>query len=65
MVQRFTAATGTQTSTIFFQLELNGFSTIGSNPLKLLRRTVPGYSPLYNPGRAVLRDDLDSLSDFQ
>ncbi len=65
VTQSFTAATGTRTSTIFFQLELNGFSKIGSDPMKLLRRTVPGYSPLTNTGRINPQNDLDSFSDYQ
>lgn len=40
---RFAAATGTQTSAVFVQLELNGLSRIGSNPLETLKRNVPGY----------------------
>lgn len=35
-----------KSSDIFFiQLELNGFSRIGSNPLDTLRRNIPGYTP--------------------
>jgi LPS-assembly protein len=35
-----------RSSDIFFvQLELNGFSRIGSNPLETLRRNIPGYTP--------------------
>jgi LPS-assembly protein len=44
VAQRFAAATGTSTSALFIQLELNGFSRIGSNPLETLKRNVPGYS---------------------
>ena len=44
MLQRFAAATGTSTSAFFVQLELNGFSRIGSNPLETLKRNIPGYS---------------------
>ncbi len=44
VLQRFAAATGTSTSALFVQLELNGFSRIGSNPLETLKRNVPGYS---------------------
>jgi LPS-assembly protein len=29
---------------MFFQLELNGVSKIGSNPLELLRQNVTGYT---------------------
>lgn len=43
VVQRFAAATGNFTSAVFVQLELNGFSRIGSNPLETLKRNIPGY----------------------
>ena len=43
VVQRFASATGTFTNAVFFQLELNGFSRIGSNPLETLKRNIPGY----------------------
>ena len=29
---------------MFVQLELNGLSRIGTNPLDALRRNIPGYS---------------------
>jgi LPS-assembly protein len=28
---------------VFAQLELNGFSQLGSNPLEALKRNIPGY----------------------
>jgi LPS-assembly protein len=43
---RFAAATGTTTNAVFVQLELNGLSRIGSNPLETLKRNVPGYSSI-------------------
>jgi len=46
VLQRFAAATGTSTSAFFVQLELNGFSRIGSNPLETLKRNIPGYDRL-------------------
>ncbi|MHB8667486.1 MAG: LPS-assembly protein LptD [Burkholderiales bacterium] len=46
VMQRFAAATGTSTTAVFVQLELNGFSRIGSNPLETLKRNIPGYSRL-------------------
>ena len=39
----FATATQNQVSSIFMQLELNGVSKIGSNPLDLLRRNISGY----------------------
>ena len=46
VLQRFAAATGNSTSALFIQLELNGFSRIGSNPLETLKRNIPGYDRL-------------------
>ncbi|MBE0626525.1 MAG: LPS-assembly protein LptD [Burkholderiales bacterium] len=43
---RFAAATETTTNAVFVQLELNGLSRIGSNPLETLKRNVPGYSSI-------------------
>ncbi len=46
VLQRFATATGTSTTGVFLQLELNGFSRLGSNPLETLRRNIPGYGRL-------------------
>jgi LPS-assembly protein len=43
VAHRLPTATGVATSSIFFQLELNGLSKLGSNPLDLLRTSIPGY----------------------
>ncbi len=39
----FATAAQNQVSSLFMQLELNGVSKIGSNPLELLRRNIAGY----------------------
>lgn len=44
ILQQTTTVGGIQNTTYAFQLELNDFAQIGSNPLQLLRRSVPGYS---------------------
>ena len=44
VLQRFAVAPGNVTQTVFLQLELNGFSRIGSNPLETLKRNIPGYA---------------------
>lgn len=49
VVQRIATQTRQATTSLFVQLELNGFSRIGSNPLDILRRTVPGYSLVNQP----------------
>jgi len=43
VAQRLEAVSGTPSTTVFFQLELSDFGSIGSNPLGLLRRSIPGY----------------------
>jgi LPS-assembly protein len=44
--QRFATAVGVATTSLFVQLELNGFSRLGSNPLEALKRNISGYSQL-------------------
>jgi LPS-assembly protein len=43
VAQRLEVATGSPSKTLFLQLELNDFAAIGSNPIQLLRRSIPGY----------------------
>lgn len=48
--QRFVVTTRKNSTPIFFELELNGLSKLGTgNPLESFYRTIPGYSRL-NPG---------------
>lgn len=60
-MQRFVAAnqvssvTGqTYTTGIFVQLELNGFSRIGTDPVDILKRSVAGYGRINEPRGAPL-----------
>ena len=43
VIQRIETATARANFGLFFQLELGGLASIGSNPLNLLRRDIPGY----------------------
>ena len=43
VIQRLEAVAGSPNTTFFLQLELNDLGSIGSNPLGLLRRSIPGY----------------------
>ena len=43
VAQRLEAIAGEPNTSYFLQLELTDFSSIGSNPIGLLRRSVPGY----------------------
>jgi LPS-assembly protein len=49
VVQRFATTTGTANTAFFAQLELNEFSRIGSNPLEMLKRNIPGYGRINQP----------------
>jgi LPS-assembly protein len=46
VLQRYALATQKASSSLFFQIELNGLSKLGSNPLDVLRRNIPGYTKL-------------------
>lgn len=43
VMQRYATASGDSNKAIFVQLELNDFAKIGSNPLEMLARKIPGY----------------------
>ena len=43
VAQRIPTSTATATSAIFLQLELNGLTRLGSNPLDALKMSIPGY----------------------
>ncbi|MEN9868583.1 MAG: hypothetical protein RL748_4173 [Pseudomonadota bacterium] len=43
VVQRFATATRDATTSFFLQLELNGLSKLGPNPLEALSTNIPGY----------------------
>lgn len=49
VVQRQATIAEKPTTAIFVQLELNDFSKIGSNPMNLLRRNIPGYGIINQP----------------
>jgi LPS-assembly protein len=44
VLHSFATATSETSKSIFFQLELNGIGTIGSNPLDVLKRNIYGYT---------------------
>lgn len=43
VANRIAVATQQATTAIFFQIELGGLSKVGSNPIDLLRRSIPGF----------------------
>ena len=48
--QRTPTATNQTASSLFFQLELNGLTRLGSNPIDALRSSIPGYQNINQPG---------------
>jgi LPS-assembly protein len=46
VAQRFATATQQSNTGFFIQLELNDFVKVGSDPLELLKQSVPGYTKL-------------------
>lgn len=46
---RFATLTSQVSTSVFLQLELNGLARIGSNPLDMLKRNVPGYGIINQP----------------
>lgn len=49
VLHRFVSSTQEYANSIFFQLELNGVSRIGSNPLEVLKQNVMGYTKTNEP----------------
>ncbi len=49
IVHRMATGTATSSTGFFVQLELNGFASIGTNPMELLKRSIPGYGRLNQP----------------
>lgn len=47
--QRLTTTTEQNSSSVFVQFELNGLARIGTNPMDVLRRSVPGYFTVNDP----------------
>ncbi|MBC7779533.1 MAG: LPS-assembly protein LptD [Proteobacteria bacterium] len=54
VANRIAVATEQANTAFFIQIELGGLSRVGSNPLELLRRSIPGYTDTeLNPTRPV------------
>ena len=50
VLHRMATATGSSSTGFFIQLELNGFASIGSNSMDLLKRNIPGYGRINQSG---------------
>ena len=57
--QRLTTTAQSASTSVYLQLELNGLARVGTSPLELLRRSVPGYQRTNDPTLSPReRDDL-------
>lgn len=50
--QRYAVAANDTNTAVFFQLELTGLGALGTDPLKLLDKSIPGYQPVSQPAQA-------------
>lgn len=46
VAHRFATIADSATTSLYFQLQLNGLSGIGAGPVELLRRNIPGYTAI-------------------
>lgn len=57
--QRLTTTAQSASTSVYLQLELNGLARVGTSPLELLRRSVPGYQRTNDPTLSPRdRDDV-------
>ncbi len=61
---RLITTTQQTTNSVFVQLELNGLARIGTSPLDLLRRSVPGYLRTNDPSLIDRDTRFDPMPDF-
>ncbi len=61
--QRLTTTSQTTTNSVYVQIELNGLARFGTNPLDLLRRSIPGYQKTNDP-TVGLRDRYSDFTEF-
>jgi LPS-assembly protein len=54
VLQHLVTATQRSTTAAFVQLELNGLMQIGSNPLQVLQRSIPGYTRIGSQGSSAM-----------
>jgi LPS-assembly protein len=55
VVERITTGQATASTRIMFQLELVGFASVGTSPLRTLQQNIQHYTPLRQPGLAPSR----------
>ncbi len=61
---RLATTTEQTNNSVFVQLEFNGLARVGTSPLDLLRRSVPGYLRSNDPSRFRRDTRLDPMPEF-
>jgi LPS-assembly protein len=64
VVHRLTTTSDQGTTAVYVQLELSGLARIGTNPLDLLRRSVPGFLRSNDPARMSRGTGIDPYPEF-
>jgi LPS-assembly protein len=64
VVHRLTTTTEQATTSVYVQLELSGLARLGTNPLDLLRRSVPGFLRSNDPARQWRGTGIDPYPEF-
>src|SRR5690606_8737606 len=44
--QRYAVSSSDTNTAVFFQLELTGLGSLGTDPMSLLNKSIPGYQPV-------------------
>ena len=61
VAHRFATTTSAASTSLFIQLELNGVSRIGTNPLEVLQRNIAGYKQLDPRGAPPVEYNMPGL----
>lgn len=64
VLHRLTTTTQQTSTAVYVQLELNGLARLGTNPLDLLRRSVPGFVRSNDPARFGVVSGPDPYPEF-
>ena len=64
VLHRLTTTTQQTSTSVFVQLELNGLARLGTSPLDLLRRSVPGFLRSNDPARQARGTSIDPYPEF-
>jgi LPS-assembly protein len=64
VLHRLTTTTQQTSTSVYVQLELNGLARLGTSPLDLLRRSVPGFLRSNDPARQLRGTSIDPYPEF-